>query len=237
MGRSLNEPWRIAGWVAPVLLGLLLVTTTVRCAADSLPLYEALFERHSVSERTGITPEGLAHVGREVQAYFASRTDDRLSVEVEVYGVARTLFNADEVSHMADVKDLFQRVYNVQLLSALALLGLTALAAVRLRRATYPTIGSWLRRGSVLTAAVILVLGLLSVVAFQQVFTVFHYIGFPQGNWVFDPRTEYLVQVFPFGFWRDITLLIGVAILLEAAALWWVGTALQKRGGRERSDP
>ena len=61
-------------------LGLLLVTTTVRCAAESLPLYEALFERHSVSERTGITPEGLAHVGREVQAYFASSSDDPLAV-------------------------------------------------------------------------------------------------------------------------------------------------------------
>ena len=236
MGRILKEPWRIAAWVAPVALGLLLVTTTVRCAAESLPLYEALFERHSVSERTGITPEGLAHVGREVQSYFASSSDDPLTVTVRVHGVPRTLFNADEVSHMADVKALFLRVYRVQWMSAALLAVLTLLAAWRLRREAYRAIASWLRRGAALTAAIILVLGLLSVVAFRQVFTVFHYIGFPQGNWVFDPRTEYLVQVFPFGFWRDITLLIGAFILLGAAVLWGAGGALRRYGSRGHSD-
>lgn len=234
MGRVPREPWRIAAWVAPVALGLLLVTTTVRCAADSLPLYEALFERHSVSERTGITPEGLAHVGREVQSYFASSSDDPLAVTVRVHGVPRTLFNANEVSHMADVKALFLRVYRVQWASAVLVVVLALLAAWRLRGEAYRAIASWLRRGAALTGAVILALGLLSVVAFRQVFNVFHYIGFPQGNWVFDPRTEYLVQVFPFGFWRDITLLIGAFVLLGAAALWGVGGGLRKYGSRER---
>ena len=112
---------------------------------------------------------------------------------------------------------------------------LTLLAAWRLRREAYRAIASWLRRGAALTAAIILVLGLLSVVAFRQVFTVFHYIGFPQGNWVFDPRTEYLVQVFPFGFWRDITLLIGAFILLGAAVLWGAGGTLRRYGSRERA--
>ena len=236
MGRILKERWRIAGWVAPVALGLLLVTTTVRCAAESLPLYEALFERHSVSERTGITPEGLAQVGREVQAYFASSSDDPLSVTVQVHGVPRTLFNANEVSHMADVKALFLRVYRVQAISAVVLITLALLAAWRLRREAFLVVASWLRRGTALTAAVILALGLLSVVAFRQVFIVFHYIGFPQGNWVFDPRTEYLVQVFPFGFWRDITLLIGAVILLGTAVLWGAGGALRRCGGRARPD-
>lgn len=230
-----SRPWRIAGWAAAVALGLLLVTTTVRCAADSLPLYEALFERHSVSERTGITPEGLTHVGRTVQAYFASGSDEPLSVTVAVHGVPRTLFNENEVSHMADVKALFHRVYRVQWVSAVLLLGLGLVAAWRLRRESLLVIAAWLRRGAVLTAAVILVLGLLSVVAFQQVFTLFHYIGFPQGNWAFDPRTEYLVQVFPFGFWQDITLLIGAGILLGVAVLWGAGRVLGQYGNRAPS--
>ena len=236
MGQMLREPWRIAAWVAPVALGLLLVTTTVRCAAESLPLYEALFERHSVSERTGITPAGLAHVGREVQAYFASGSDAPLSVAVQVYGVPRTLFNENEVSHMADVKALFRRVYRVQAVSAVLLIALGLIAAWRLRREAFLVAASWLRRGAMLTAAVVLVLALLSVVAFRQVFIVFHYIGFPQGNWVFDPRTEYLVQVFPFGFWRDITLLIGAFILLGTAIAWGMGGALRSYGRRAPSD-
>lgn len=240
MGWITKEPWRIAGWVAPVALGLLLVTTTVRCAAESLPLYETLFERHAVSERTGITPEGLAHVGREVQGYFASSGNDPLSVTVRINGVPRTLFNENEVSHMADVKALFLRVYRVQWMSAAVLVALGLVAGWRLRREAFLIVASWLRRGAVLTAAVILVLGLLSVVAFQQVFTLFHYIGFPQGNWAFDPRTEYLVRVFPFGFWRDITLFIGVAVLLESAVVWLISAAgplLARSGHPVEPDP
>ena len=82
-----------------------------------------------------------------------------------------------------------------------------------------------MRRGAVATVAFVLLVGLLSLVAFDAVFTVFHYLGFPQGNWAFDPRTSYLVQVFPLGFWQDVTMIIGVMSLLGSAALWTVGFA------------
>ena len=53
---------------------------------------------------------------------------------------------------------------------------------------------------------------------------------------MFDPRTDYLVQVFPFGFWRDITLLIGAVTLVGAAVLWGMGAALRKYLVRTRPD-
>ena len=71
-------------------------------------------------------------------------------------------------------------------------------------------------------------MGIGSLVAFDQLFLLFHYIGFPQGNFLFDTRTSYLVQVFPFGFWRDITLLIGAMTLAEAAALYGVGFLVRR---------
>ena len=234
------NPWRVAGWVAPVALALLLITTAVRFTANSLPVYEALFERHGVSARTGITPEGLADVGRQAQAYFNSR-EEPLRVTAEVYGERRDLFNADETSHMADVKALFLRVYRAQAGAALLLGALALIGAWRLRGGVYGEVARWLRRGAALAAAIILALGLWSVVAFDSLFTLFHYIGFPQGNWRFDPRTDYLVLVFPFGFWRDVTLFIGVLSLLGAAGLWAVGAAVpvltRRGGGRARRDP
>lgn len=224
------NPWRVAGWAAPVALSLLLVTSAVRFTANSLPVWEALFERHQVSARTGITPEGLADVGRQVQAYFNSG-DEPLRVTAEAWGEWRDLFNADETSHMADVKALFRRVYLAQTGAALLLGALTIIGAWRLRGSVYGEVARWLRRGAAITAAAILALGLWSVVAFDSLFTLFHYIGFPQGNWQFDPRTDYLVRVFPFGFWRDVTLFIGVLSLLGAALLWTVGLAARLLAG------
>ena len=226
MQQLLSNRWRIVGWLVPVAIALLLITTTVRFTANSLPLFEALFERNQVTARTGISTEGLADVGRQVQAYFADSSSAPLQVTAAVNGVERELFNEEEVSHMADVKALFLRTYRVQSAAALLLAVFTLIAAWRFRGEVYPTIAIWLRRGAVLTGVIILTLGILSIVAFDQLFTVFHYIGFPQGNWLFNPSTDYLVRVFPFGFWQDVTLFIGMLTLMEAAVLWTIGFAV-----------
>ena len=217
--------WAVIGWLAPVALVLLLVTSNVRLAAGSLTLYAALFERNHVVERTGITTEGLREVGRQVQAYFDGDAEP-LRVTATVLGVERDLFGPDEVAHMADVKQLFRKTYRVQGASALFLAAVALLAVLRLRGRAYPVLARGLRRGSLLTVAVIAVLGGGSLVAFDQLFSLFHYLGFPQGNYVFDTRTDYLVRVFPFGFWRDITLFIGLLTLIEAAALYGAGVAI-----------
>ena len=215
----MRQRWAILGWLAPIALMLLLVTTNVRLVTNSLTVYTALFERHDVSQRTGIRMESLRDVGRQIQDYFNSDTEP-LRVTATVNGVPRELFNELEASHMADVKQLFLRTYRVQAASALFLLLVSVLAWVQLRRGALREFAHWLWRGGVLTLGVIGALGIGSIVAFDALFTLFHYIGFPQGNWTFDPRTDYLVRVFPFGFWQDVTLLIGgLTVLLAALAI------------------
>ena len=228
----MHRSWAMVGWLAPVALMLLLVTSNVRFAAGSRAVYDALFERHGVSARTGITPEGLRGVGRQIQDYFASDAEP-LRVRAEVDGAELDpLFGADEVSHMADVKQLFRRTFRVQGGSALFLALVGGLAFYSFRGAAWGRLATWLRRGALTTVGVIAVLGVGSLVAFDQVFLLFHYIGFPQGNFLFDTRTDYLVRVFPFGFWRDMTLLIGAMTLLEAATLYAAGLLLRQVAAR-----
>ena len=227
---SMHRSWAVVGWLAPVALMLLLVTSNVRFAVGSLPVYDALFERHGVSARTGITPEGLRGVGRQFQEYFTSEAEP-LRVRAEVDGVERGLFGADEVSHMADVKQLILLTFSVQRASAMFLLLVTGLAVYAFRRAVWGTVAVWLRRGALVTTGVIAVLGIAALVAFDPLFTLFHNLAFPQGNFLF-PRTADLVRVFPFGFWRDMTLLIGAMTIVEAATLYAVGLVLRRVGAR-----
>jgi uncharacterized membrane protein len=95
-----------------------------------------------------------------------------------------------------------------------------AAAAYTQRRRALSTVGSWLSRGSIIAAAAIVVIGVASVVAFRQVFLLFHYIGFPEGNFTFSTQTDYLVRIFPNGFWSDITFVIGAMTLVEAVLIW-----------------
>jgi integral membrane protein (TIGR01906 family) len=207
------------GIVAAVALVLLLVTTNVRFTTNSLWLYEQLFDNNHVSARTGISMAELRHVGATIQEYFASDTEP-LVVVAEINGTSVSLFGDDEAAHMADVKKLFVKTFRLQAVSALVLAVTVAAAAYTQRRRALSTVGSWLSRGSIIAAAAIVVIGVASVVAFRQVFLLFHYIGFPEGNFTFSTQTDYLVRIFPNGFWSDITFVIGAMTLVEAVLIW-----------------
>jgi integral membrane protein (TIGR01906 family) len=222
--------WEVVNWVAAIALVILLVTTNVRVAANSLWLYEQLFDRNQVPERTGITISELRNISTTIQEYFATDTEP-LVVVATINDTHVNLFGSDEASHMADVKQLFVKTYQVQALSALALgCAFVISAGVRKRRAL-DMLALWLSRGSVIATGAIAIIGIASVVAFQQVFLLFHYIGFPQGNFTFSSQTDYLVRVFPTGFWSDITFVIAMMTIIEAVVLWtaiWIARRYQR---------
>lgn len=227
--------WGIVGWAAAVALVLLLVTTNVRITANSLWLYEQLFERNHVPTRTGISMVELRHVGSTIQDYFGSDTEP-LVVVAEVNGSQVSLFGEDEAAHMADVKKLFVKTYRVQAGAALVLALAIAAALYAhqrqgLGRQGTRLIGSWISRGSIIAGVAIAVIGVASAVAFRQVFLLFHYIGFPQGNFTFSTQTDYLVRIFPNGFWADMTTAIGALTVVEAVVLWTVVRLLRRRWG------
>jgi integral membrane protein (TIGR01906 family) len=77
----------------------------------------------------------------------------------------------------------------------------------------------------------VVVAGVIATFFFDQAFEVFHELFFPAGSYTFDPRTDRLVQLFPFDFWSETTIVLGVGILLLAGVVWLVA----RRLGRERS--
>ena len=60
----------------------------------------------------------------------------------------------------------------------------------------------------------VVVVGLAFAVFFDQAFELFHQIFFPPGTYMFDPRTEKLVQLFPDQFWSETSLALALAVLI-----------------------
>ena len=220
--------WAVFGWIVSVAVALLLVTSAVRISANSLWLYEQLFERNDVSQRTGISMVSLRDIGGQIQDYFGSDTEP-LEVRAVINGVDTSLFGDDEAAHMADVKQLFVKAYLVQTFSALAAFVISLVTVYRFRRTGLIPVAAWLKRGALLVTGAIAIVGVASAFAFNQVFLLFHYIGFPQGNFTFSTRDDYLVRIFPNGFWSDITVVIGVLTVLGASIVYAAGVALARR--------
>ena len=139
------------------------------------------------------------------------------------FGPACSLFTADERSHMADVRSVFRGA------EVLAILSL-GVVAFRFRRAHADGRALRLARdGALLAVGLVAIVGVLAVVAFDQLFLLFHELFFPQGNFLFPPDSN-LIRLYPEWYWQGITAGVGLSFI--AAALLAAGAAhiaLQRR--------
>ena len=205
-----------------------LVTSNVRWAFNSATLYELGFARHDVAQRTGLSDKQLSDAATQIRNYFNS-DEEELHLRIDFGGEIRELFSARETQHMEDVKELVWRAYRVQegvflfmlLFVTLGFLVQGSLFAGRLRRL--------LVYGSGASVAIVGAIALVSLVDFDPFFRGFHELSFTNDLWMLDPSTDYLVQLFPFGFWLESTILIGLASIAEAGAIVGLVTIVRWR--------
>lgn len=122
------------------------------------------------------------------------------------------VFNEREQGHLRDVRTV-----------AIAFVVAAVIAAAWLVAAHWRARDPrWFWRGvaggAVALAAGVVIIGALALVAFDQVFDLFHRIFFPEGSYNFDPASERLVQLFPMQFWYETAIALGIVLLVLAGA-------------------
>ena len=140
--------------------------------------------------------------------------------EFDVAVGGQQVLNERERGHMRDVRGVFVGFFAVT-----AFVTVPALAIHARRRGMFRA-GSWraVRAGALALIAALVVGGVVSLVAFDALFEVFHRIFFAGGSYTFDPDTERLVQLFPFAFWQETALVVGVVCIALAGLLAVVAT-------------
>ncbi|MBA2382116.1 MAG: DUF1461 domain-containing protein [Chloroflexi bacterium] len=143
---------------------------------------------------------------------------------VEIAGLP--VLEERERAHMRDVRGVFA---GFGLLALVAAVGLFALAAGA-RRMGHPE-RAWraVTSGMRWLIVGIVVAGVIAAVAFDAVFELFHRLFFPGGSYTFDPRTDRLVQLFPFDFWSETTTVLGAVIVVIAAIVSVVAARRARR--------
>lgn len=202
-----------------VLVPLLLITSSVRFVINLPALYSYGFDRYEIAEYTRIERADLIAAGKQIRDYFNNDERD-LIIRTFVGGVlVESLYNEREIHHMRDVKALVRGVYLVQML-ALLYMAVYVVVGFWLRRTDFwETLGSDVSRGGKLTLALVGVVGLLALVGFNRLFLLFHLISFSNDFWMLDPRRDYLIAMFPQGFFFDATMFIAFCTIAVAAVL------------------
>ena len=115
---------------------------------------------------------------------------------------------------MRDVKSLVKGTYWI-FITALVYICLFTVAQI-IASNIIPRISKLILYGSLSTIGIICLFGLLAILEFEALFLLFHQISFSNDLWQLDPRKDYLVILFPTGFWLDATLLITITAICVA---------------------
>ena len=134
-------------------------------------------------------------------------------------------YDADERGHLGDARMLLWLFLIAGGISLIIVAASLARASDHGRREIWRTIS----HAGLATTVTVIVLGIVSLVAFGTLFTLFHQVFFPAGNWAFDPSTQRLVQLYPFRFWQIAAGALGALVLVLGVMAWLVGRA---RAGR-----
>ena len=192
-----------AKWLFILCLPLLLLTASLGWAVNSLWLYKYGFEKYNVGQTTSLADSELEKAATGLISYFNSN-EEYISLTVIKDGKSFELFNQREILHLKDVKGLIWLDYRLSmgmLLYVLAYAGVILFWRKDWRQLAWGAVG-----GSGLTLALMLALGLGALFNFDQLFLQFHFISFANELWRLDPAKDYLIMLFPQGFWYDATL-------------------------------
>jgi integral membrane protein (TIGR01906 family) len=172
-------------------------------------------DRSDVSGLTGYTPNQVRQVTGSILSDLVFGPPN---FDVTLDG--KPVLDASERSHMADVRKVLMSLGFVALLAAILLIVVGVASGGR----------RWFWRAAaagarVLTVGVVVV-GVAFALFFDQAFLLFHEIFFAPGTFMFDARTEKLVQLFPDQFWSETSVAIAGAVLGLSVLVWKVAERL-----------
>jgi integral membrane protein (TIGR01906 family) len=208
----------LRGFLAALVIGV--AATVVILALAILPFLNPVWVgfAQARAEATAWTGWTIGELRTVTDAVLHDLVLGPPAFDVALGGVA--VLNERERSHMADVRDVFAGFFLV----AVACLGVLVAPFV-LARGPTARARLWRRlsRAGAAIVVVTIVGGTLGVLFFDAAFTLFHDLFFPPGTWTFDPGSERLVQLFPYRFWVETSVAVGVVVIALATLLWWVG--------------
>lgn len=236
--------WKVGAVLFIALVPILLIATSARWVINFPGLYSYGFDKYNIPAYTGIERDDLIDSAAQLRDYF-NNDQVFLYIRTFVRGVlTESLYNQREIDHMKDVKDLVKGVYRVQEVILLYMVAFVAVGFYFRRKEFWPSLGRYVSRGGIVTLALVVVVGLLSLVAFQQLFLLFHLVSFSNDFWLLDPRTDYLIAMFPQNFFFDATMLIAfstiVGAIIFAAApplirRWWPRQSMTRAARRSKA--
>ena len=210
MVREMSRFSSLSPYIASFGFIIFLFITCVDLNCFNKAFFHEEYKQMNTASVLNLSEEDLNKSTDALLDYLKGKRDD-LDVSVTIGSTVKEAFNAKEISHMADVRSLYQAVLLIRL--AAAILFLISLAyyivdvKARRQRFLFSCCSSFLKT----TGVMILFLGILAVWAFldfNSFWTAFHRLVFSNDLWLLDPNTDLLINLFPAEFFFKLVFRI-----------------------------
>jgi integral membrane protein (TIGR01906 family) len=205
----MNRLYQVISWLITIVVPFLLIMTAVRLLINPALLKFEYNSPNFPADTYGFTTQDRLKWGGLSVDYLLNSSDISFLADLK-FSDGTPIYNDRELSHMADVKALIQKMITAWyiLIGVMLFLGLWA------------WFGHWMAnfwqgisRGGWLTIALIAVILVFVFTSFDSLFTDFHRIFFSGNSWIFL-YSDTLIRLFPLPFWQDaFTFMGGITIL------------------------
>ncbi len=204
----------ILSWILVLIIPLMLISSVAKVEMQYLPFYQYQYEKNGISEITGFSNEELMLITRHLVQFFNSKVDSA-QLMVEKKGKPLYLFHDYEIEHLNDVKTLFHSLFQVSIITLSYFTAYLIFTMVSRNKNRWYYFWKGLRNGNILTLVLLIALGAAVFLGFNNIFIKFHYLVFgdpASSPWILDPRTDYLIMMYPLNFWQD-AVVMGIAVI------------------------
>ena len=216
---------RVMQVLLAVCFPVILLVLAVRAVASPLFLWVEYNRPGFPGDGYGFSTDDRMTYGSYAVDYLSNWAGPRYLGEL-VNRSGDKLFGDGEVSHMADVKLVILSAFGA---GALLIL-LSLIAVIYLRRRSPGGVRRGLFAGSIVTLVIIISLGVLAVLGWEQFFAQFHSVFFASGTWTFSLQ-DTLIRLFPGQFWVDGGIVVAGLVLIASLVTLILTWPTRKRRG------
>ena len=217
---------RVISVLLAILIPFILFIASITALSQIPFFYSHGFDKFGTVGNAGIDAESKEIADMMVDFITGSREEFQIAAAVN--GIKRELFNPKEQKHMEDVRQLIQMGNKISIIGVVAAVFLYILLYMKdknaIRTAYKISIGVFV---FFLTA-----MALISIIDFNEGFTIFHELLFTNDLWLLDPNQDILLMLMPLEFFMDAlktALIINISAMIIIGVITWKITKTRKR--------
>lgn len=214
----------ILSTVASIILVLCILFSALQLTMNDKNYIEYEYSRLQVARGMGMSNMDLVNSCNRLIDYMEGRVDS-IDILVTVNGEQVLMFDQpQEVSHMADVRLLYQNFRTYRDFGLLLALVLYLFSAILHVRTAMHTLASGYLYGAFVIALFAGFIGTWAALDFSSFWTFFHQMLFWNEDWLFDATTSRMINMLPEKFFSD--MILRMAAIAGAAFLLLLGGSI-----------